>query len=357
MIQPINYREKLLKILDASKSIAVITHKSPDGDALGSTFAFFLWLKENFKDKSYKMFIEGIGSGGFTQVPGYEDINWVEDLSDAIKDYDTLVILDLHDYSQMSSDIDKIKDTLKLKTVVFIDHHMGDPEDSCALYISKHLCAACQVLADHVFTKDTDLNEDISKALLLGIMTDSGGFRYIGSNDTSVFNTVPRLLSFAKVTQLDEILMFTEEMPVKAFNVLKALIQNTQNIKLDDLPGITVSYLTPNDIKDLSDEDVRYFRGYYQNLIIRKIKDYPWGLIVAPKESYFSLSFRSSPGGPDLSKLCKEYFSGGGHVRASGGRYPNIGMDIDMSIISEKDMKDIIEKILDTIKSAEITFV
>ncbi len=350
-----NYRDELITILDKSKNIAVITHKSPDGDAIGSAMAFYFWLQKTYSHKNFDLFIEGTGSPSFANVFGYEHIIWVPDVVSVLTNYDTVVFLDLYSSSMVSFNEGGLKEVLNDKRLIYIDHHRGSPEKS-DLFISKHLCSACQVLADLVFTQDTDLDEVIAKALLLGIMTDSGGFRYVGSNDTTVFTTVPRLLAYAKIAQLDELLMSIEEMPEKAFNLVKVLMQNTRNIKLSSVPGLTMSYILPTDVTELTEEEIRHFRGIYQTLVIRKIQNFPWGLIISPKETHFSLSFRSLPSGPDVNALCRDYFSGGGHIRAAGGRYPGTGMDLDMTKITESDMKDIIDNILNIIKNAKITF-
>ena len=42
--------DKIREVLDSAKSIVITTHKSPDGDAIGSSLALYHFLKKKGKD-------------------------------------------------------------------------------------------------------------------------------------------------------------------------------------------------------------------------------------------------------------------------------------------------------------------
>lgn len=158
--------KKLLKDIKKYNTIIIHRHSRPDGDALGSQFGLQKALKDNFKDKE----IYAVGDTN----PRLDFMGNVDEISDDKYTGALVIICDVA-VSNMISD-ERYK---KADKIWIIDHHKNpsDVEEN-NLIIDSHAAAACEVIADMLFTLKLYVSKEAATSLYTGLVTDSGRFQY-----------------------------------------------------------------------------------------------------------------------------------------------------------------------------------
>ena len=138
------------KIYNA-KSILILTHENPDGDAIGSSLGFMHGLKK--LEKQVDVFIPCINKM-FNFLPGVEEIK-TEISEDA--EYDLCVALDSSDLERLGVGrvwFEKIKDT------VVIDHHITNQNYGDANYVNAVASSTCQNIIVILAALDVAISKD-----------------------------------------------------------------------------------------------------------------------------------------------------------------------------------------------------
>jgi phosphoesterase RecJ-like protein len=249
-------------------------------------------------------------------VPNQEVIvdfeNQSEKATELLQAADLIFCLDYNEPSRVGKYMQEV--LVKSNAVkVMIDHHL-DPDDFCDFTLSEiSACSTCELLFQWLkaIQRENDINETIGKCLYLGIMTDTGSFRF------------PSVSSGTH-----EIAAFLIEKGVKHFEIHEAVF-DTNTIdrirmkgyalseKLVLIPGIQVAYAS------LSEEELHRFnyqKGDTEGLVnqILGIQGIKMAVFFAEKDGKVKISFRSK-GEYVVNQLANDHFEGGGHAYASGG--------------------------------------
>ena len=127
-------------------------------------------------------------------------------------------------------------------TYALIDHHI-DPDDFCQAVLSDVTASStCQLVYEFIEMMDDldQLDSDILNALYVGILTDTGGFRYATS--ARLFRIVASMLESGIDNNKLTDLVFNSY-SVKSFNLLAYCISHCLEIMDDYNTGIiTISY-------------------------------------------------------------------------------------------------------------------
>ncbi len=300
-------RDALLKLIEESESILVVSHMFPDRDAIGSLVGMYWILKKMGKTKVTlvnespnpvtKGFIEGM------------DLIKEEKVSSNLDGVVLVMILDQGKWGRVASDD---QDILKGKKVVVIDHHQTRTDVKYDLYIQKTISSNCQILFE-LFEDVIDFDKKVAKPLLMGIYDDTGGFSYPGV-DGETFRVVQELVNQGIIVA--DIAEEAKSMSTKIFTGGKALMNNTE---IDDDKRYFCTYLSREIIKDLdlSYMDIEDIKDNFLPCIL-SLEKHDWGFLVKPTpEGNCKISFRSKKDTVDVEKVAG-IFDGGGHVNASG---------------------------------------
>jgi phosphoesterase RecJ-like protein len=249
-------------------------------------------------------------------VPSQEVIidfeNQAEKSSELLLVADLIFCLDYNEPSRVGKDMQEVLVQSKALKVM-IDHHLH-PADFCDFTLSEtSACSTCELLFQWLkaIQKENEIDEVIGQCLYLGIMTDTGSFRF------------PSVSSGTH-----EIAAFLIEKGVKHFEVHEAVF-DTNTIdrirlkgyalseKLVLIPGIPVAYAS------LSEEELNRFnyqKGDTEGLVnqILGIQGIKMAVFFAEKDGKVKISFRSK-GEYVVNQLANDHFEGGGHAYASGG--------------------------------------
>lgn len=306
--------ENIYQAISNAHAIVITAHKSPDGDSIGSSMALFHLLQKWNKNVSV---VHPDPAPEFLHwVPNQEVIidfeNQAEKATDLLQAADLIFCLDYNEPSRVGKDMQEV--LVQSNAVkVMIDHHLH-PADFCDFTLSEtSACSTCELLFQWLkaIQKENYIDDTIGKCLYLGIMTDTGSFRF------------PSVSSGTH-----EIAAFLIEKGVKHFEIHEAVF-DTNTIdrirlkgyalseKLVLIPGIPVAYAS------LSEEELNQFnyqKGDTEGLVnqILGIQGIKMAVFFAEKDGKVKISFRSK-GGYVVNQLANDHFEGGGHAYASGG--------------------------------------
>lgn len=306
--------ENIYQAISNAHAIVITAHKSPDGDSIGSSMALFHLLQK--WNKNVNVVHPDPAPEFLHWVPNQEVIvdfeNKAEKATELLQAADLIFCLDYNEPSRVGKDMQEV--LVQSNTVkVMIDHHLH-PADFCDFTLSEtSACSTCELLFQWLkaIQRENDIDDTIGKCLYLGIMTDTGSFRF------------PSVSSGTH-----EIAAFLIEKGVKHFEVHEAVF-DTNTIdrirlkgyalseKLVLIPGIPVAYAS------LSEEELHRFnyqKGDTEGLVnqILGIQGIKMAVFFAEKDGKVKISFRSK-GEYVVNQLANDHFEGGGHAYASGG--------------------------------------
>ena len=176
---------KLKNLLSIQKQIVITTHRGPDGDAMGSSLAMFHFLKE--LGHTVNVIIPNLHAEFLHWMPGNKHVlvfEEDEELANKVtKNADLIFLLDFNDLSRIS-DFSKAV-SLTNVTKILIDHHQN-PDTSIAdiIFSDSEACSTAHMVYDIIDALGLRnyMNKEIAECLYVGIMTDTGSFKYASTN-------------------------------------------------------------------------------------------------------------------------------------------------------------------------------
>ncbi len=292
----------------ASSNILVVTHNSPDGDALSCLSAFGEYLALSGKD--YALYCHDRPPQIFSYLPRFNEIiNPADHELQNFADYDTVVVCDCGSLSRTML-ADEISGRSPGQLVIELDHHLK-VEDYADIEIRDDRAAATAELV-YEFLKITGMrfNKALSTAILTGIVTDTGSFLYPSTSDRTIRIASEMLVYGANLPKI-----VSQTMKNKSLGAMKAWGQVLSGLRINEDYGVAVSLMTKEDIRKagVSDDELEGISGFLSNLkgarAILFLREKEDGLIRG--------SLRTSDSCLDISKLAR-MLGGGGHAKASG---------------------------------------
>ncbi|GGC94527.1 exopolyphosphatase [Flavobacterium lutivivi] len=307
--------EIVKNLLANPKKIAIIPHRSPDGDAMGSTLALYHFLK---KINHQPIVISPNDFPGFLAwLPGSESVlvyeNEKESVTKVLQSAELVFTLDfnaLHRTGEMEQVLQKLK-----VPFVMIDHHQKPDNYALVTYSDTSIGSTCQMIYEFISSlgKKDLLDKTIATCLYTGIMTDSGSFRYPSTTSTT-HRIVADLIDLGVNNSEIHNLVFDDN----SFNRLQLLGRALQNMKV--FPEYKTAYttLSQNELDEFHYKkgDTEGFVNY--GLTIKGI-NFAAIFIENRDENSIKISFRSQ-GEFDVNQFSRENFNGGGHINAAGGK-------------------------------------
>lgn len=308
---------RLQSEIDGAKSIVVCCHVCPDGDALGSCLGWADYLR--FKGKEPVIIVPDQYPDFLRWLPNSEKIVRYDkrrDEADAlIGAADLIFFLDLNDIARTEAMEPALRQAHAKR--IMIDHH-PDPQMECAIGISHpELCSTCEIVGRLVVqTGDFDaLGRHFAIPVYCGMMTDTGGFTF-NSTRPEIYDLISRLLT--KHIDKDRI------------------YRNVYNNYSEDRIRLT-GYVLYKKLRYIADCHAAFYTLTKQELKrFHFIKGDAEGLVNMPlqiKGLKLSISLREDTERDHLvrvslrsvddfpcNQMAEEFFNGGGHLNAAGGR-------------------------------------
>lgn len=296
----------LIAYLGCHQVFVVCTHVNPDPDALASLLALTKCLRRLGK-KVYPVVPESIPQR-FQFLPGSSLLK-ILTVGKKIS-YDAMIVLDCGDLER----IGQVQTMISAgRPIINIDHHVTNHLFGQLNLVVPEASSTAEVIFDLLARLNFTLDEDIANLLYIGIMTDTGSFRYDNTTPHTHF-VVSELLKFpVPVAMLYRRLY--ESIPAHDVKNFTALVNSAEFL----LNGRVVCLeLTRRQIKKFSEEfDLRDKIFRY----VRAIKGVEVIVIFTEEaKDRTRVNFRSQ-GRVDVARLAF-HFHGGGHSRASGCQIP-----------------------------------
>jgi phosphoesterase RecJ-like protein len=306
--------QALKNLLSSPKNIVITTHRGPDGDAMGSSLGLCNLLQQI--GHSVKVITPNEYADFLHWLPGNEDViiyEGNEEEADAITaNADLIFLLDFSHLSRIATFADAVKKSKATK--VMIDHHQ-DPDREIAelIFSDTTACSTAQMVYEVMDAMEMTsyLNKEIAECLYVGIMTDTGSFKY-ASTTAKTHHIVAKLIAAGVENTKIHDLIYDNS----SANRIK-LLGYCLNEKLRLYPennaaiiSLTAEELTRFEFKKGDTEGfVNFALG---------IKGIKFAVFIAEKDGMVKLSLRSK-GDFKVNEIANKYFKGGGHMNASGG--------------------------------------
>lgn len=308
--------DEILTQIKLSEKIVVLTHESPDGDAIGSSLAMKLMLEQLGKQADV---IIPEYSRLFAFLPAADQIKTESE----IKNYDLAISVDCADLKRLAKSEYFENAT---KTIV-IDHHGSNKMYGDMNFVNPVSPACCEILAGMFGYFNIDITKDIGTCLVTGIITDTGGFRHDGVNPETFEFTAELMRKGVNIPYIYKRVLRTNTK--SNFLLMKKAIERME-ILVDG--QITYTYITLEDEKEVNAEP-----GDHEGLVEigRDIEGVEVSIFVRQKdENTYKISLRSSEK-VNASDVCL-MFGGGGHPRAAGASIQG-----NLEQVKEKIVKEV----------------
>jgi len=162
--------EEIVRALEPAKTVLVASHLRPDGDALGSTIAFALWLKSLGKEVT--AWNEDGMLDKFRYLP---EADIVTRPAGTARKFDAFVALDTSVKNRLGTVLAAIEEP-----AVFInmDHHVSNGRFGALNYIDAASPATGEIVFEFLKACGGGITPEIAANLYAAISTDTGSFQY-----------------------------------------------------------------------------------------------------------------------------------------------------------------------------------
>ena len=315
---PTMKKEEILAIqnlLATPKKIAIIPHRSPDGDAMGSTLALYHFLlKLNHQPtvispNDFPNFLAWLPSSETVLI--YE--NNKENCTKILNEAELVFTLDFNALHR-TGEMEQVLNTLSAP-MIMIDHHQKPDTYATVTYSDTTIGSTCEMIYNLIsfLDKKSLLDKTIATCIYTGITTDSGSFRF-----PSTTSTTHRIVAELIDLGIDNSEIHNSLFDDNSANRLQLLGRALQNIKV--FPEYKTSYITLSQ-KEL--DEFHYQKGDTEGVVNYglSIKGIHFSAIFIEHrdENIIKISFRSQ-GNFDVNQFAREHFNGGGHINAAGGK-------------------------------------
>ena len=306
----------LQAVADAGR-IVVCCHKSPDGDALGSSLAVAALLRQNGKDTT--VVVPDAYPDFLQWLPGSDRIvrhdKRPEAAEEAMAGADLVFCLDFNSVSRVEGLREALEKTPARK--IMVDHHLA-PEPFADIAVSRPDMSSTSEMVFRLVRQAGlmgQVGKDSASCLYCGMMTDTGGFTY-NSGSPEIYLIISELLSKG----IDKDRIYRRVFHNYSHWAIR-LRGHVMCNKLRMVDGLHASYYT------ISKEEMARFhfvRGDAEGLVNEPLRIKGNRLSIALREDdrradTVWVSLRSVDSFP-CNKMAEEFFNGGGHLNASGGR-------------------------------------
>ncbi|TDE01671.1 DHH family phosphoesterase [Flavobacterium sandaracinum] len=326
--------EAIQLLLATPKKIAIIPHRGPDGDAMGSTLGLYHFL---LKNKHHPVVVSPNEFPDFLAwMPGSETVKIFEkdkqNCTKILEDAEIIFTLDfnaLHRTGEMEHVLAKLK-----APFVMIDHHQKPDDYAVVTYSDTSFGSTCEMLYNFILFlgKKQDIDKTIGTCIYTGILTDSGSFRFPKTTGTT-HRIVAELIDLGVENTEIPSLLFDNS----SYGRLQILGRALQNMII--LPEHKTAYTTLTQ-EELNSFD--YVKGDTEGIVNYglSIKGILFTAIFIEnkEEKIIKISFRSQ-GDFDVNQFARDYFNGGGHRNAAGGK------SSDTMEETKKKFEDLITKL------------
>lgn len=304
------------KWFNRADKIVIVSHVSPDGDAIGSSLGLYHFFLS--QDKDVNVIVPNVFPDFLKWMPGSKDIllyDRYKDFADKlIREADVICCLDFNALKRIEDMAGAVATSPARK--MMLDHHLH-PEDFCSITISHPEISSASELVFRLICRMgyfSDINRQCAECIYTGMMTDTGGFTY-NSNNQEIYFIISELLSKG----IDKDAIYRK-------------VYNTYSESRLRLMGYVLSHMRVypeynSALISLTKEEqgqFDYVKGDSEGFvnIPLSIKNVCFSCFLREdtEKRMIKISLRSVGSFP-CNRVAAEFFNGGGHLNASGGEF------------------------------------
>ena len=308
--------DDILKEIKKAEKIVILTHETPDGDAVGSSLAMKLALKQ--LGKTADVIIPQY-SRTFEFLPSAKEIK----SESKTKRYDLAISVDCADIKRLAG----VEYFEAAKTKIEIDHHSINTMFGDYNFVNPVAPACCEILIGMFEYFGIEITPELGTCIITGIITDTGGFQYAGVT-AETFEFAAEL--FRKGVNISSVYQKVLSTKTKAHFELSRLVSN--RMEFFENGKVAFTYMTLEDEKNVGAEE-----GDHEGLV-------EMGRNIEGVEVSIFLREKEGKNGYKISLRSKEYVNvadvalmlgGGGHIRAAGCFIQGTVEEVKEKVLSE----------------------
>lgn len=309
-----NIYQQIAAEIKAASNIVITSHKSADGDSVGSSLGLLHFIEKLGKTATVchpdaaPSFLDWLDTSAFVLMTDEAAV-----VASAFESADLIFCLDYNATNRIGSDMQALLEGVTCKTVM-IDHHLN-PESFATFMVSEISASSTSELIVELIQESGNLallDEKIGTPLYLGILTDTGSFRF-SSTGPRTHQVLAKLLAAGVVHHLVHELLSDNNTASRLRLQGFAMCE-----KLEIMEDYKVAIIS------LSKEELtkyNYKKGDTDSLANQalSIKGMRAAIVYTERDGIMKMSFRSKGKENPVNELAAEHFSGGGHANAAGG--------------------------------------
>lgn len=286
-----------------AKRILIVTHKKPDGDAIGSSLALRLVLKHLGQEATVAI-VDGAPES-YSYLPQFFKI------ADGFRpqDFDMAVIIDCGGWKRTGFFEDDELNIDWPNHLAVVDHHAVQKLTPGLHIVDPQMCSSAQLIFYVAEEWGAPLTQELATCLMTGLSTDTGSFKH--SNTTAeVFRIAARLMEAgASLNKITQNIYLGRSVPA-----LRLWGRTLNKIKEDRELGMIFSVITKKDLDECG-ANLEDLEGVID--LMNSVPGTSATMLLSERGGEVKGSLRTNRDDVDVSKLAA-IFGGGGHIQAAG---------------------------------------
>jgi phosphoesterase RecJ-like protein len=309
-----NTYKQIEAAIQSVKNIVITAHKSADGDSVGSSLGLLY-------------FIEKLGKKAVVCHPDRapEFLNFLDlssillmsdepqKITDAFQQADLIFCLDYNATDRVGADMQALLEAATCEKIM-IDHHLN-PQDFPNIVVSEITASSTAQLIVELIDQSGNiglLDAKIGTPLYVGILTDTGSFRF-----SSVLPRTHEILAKLLAAGVQHHLIHEALNDTNTASRLRLQgFAMSEKMEILEDYHIAIIPLTKEEL-----EKYHYQKGDTDSLanLALSIKGMKAAIVFSERDGIIKISFRSKGKENPVNVFASEHFNGGGHANASGG--------------------------------------
>lgn len=319
-----NYKEIFFKIkqeIEKAENTILTAHVNPDGDAVGSSLALLLTLRNEYPNKNIRLILQD-------NIPyTTKFLKFSETIEKYIDDevYNTNLLIYLDSATKERTGI--IWERVRASKTICIDHHISNPEYADINCVIRNATSTSEIIYNFIKISNYKFLKEVAEALYLGLINDTGNFSHRNVTKEA-FEMAAHLISMG----VDSNYIVNNFLNSNSYPALKIVGEALRNFEFYSEKKLSYIYI--------DNETMTKYRARKEDTegIVEKILSY--------NEASVSLFLREEPDGKIKGSMRSKYevdvneianfFGGGGHYKAAG---------FSSSLSANEILKIILEKL------------
>ena len=301
--------DQIVNLIKEAKHLLLVSHRDPDGDAIGSLLA--LGLASGKLGIKATLFNASPIPAVYRFLPSAQRI--VRHIKKA-NTYDVALILDCGHLSRIGDAGETVE---KIPVIINIDHHVTNTGFGDIQLIDPLACSTAEIVYRLIKALDVPLDKAIATSIYTGILTDTGSFRFSSTNQAA----------FAISQEMAELGVEPHDVAQHVYGTyslgrIKLLNLALDSIEISDNGKLSVMTVTDAMLEETRTqaEDVDGLINYARRIedvkVAALIQEQKNGKIHSSDQGRYHVSLRSD-GSVDVAAIAGS-FGGGGHASAAG---------------------------------------